>query len=220
MIRCVIFDLDGTLLNTVTSITYYVNKTLAAEGIAPISEEDTKVFIGNGAKKLIERALRSRGIEDPQTVARVIESYNGSYNSDPYYLTYPYSGITELVAILKAEGYSIGVLSNKPETTLLPIVKYFFGDVFDSVRGGRDSESLKPDPGSTLDMLREMGASPSELAFIGDTSVDILTAKNAGAALSVGVSWGFRGTEELRLSGADKIADTAEDVLSFIKGEL
>lgn len=217
MIKCVIFDLDGTLLNTVVSITYHINKIFSEEGFSPITEEQTKIFIGNGAKKLIERALKSNGIEDAPTVGRIIQKYSDSYNADPYYLTAPYEGITELIATLKSEGYLMGVLSNKPEQTLIPIVKYFFGDVFDLVRGGRDSGSLKPNPKSTLDMLDEMGALPSEMAFVGDTSVDILTAKNSRAALSIGVEWGFRGLEELLESGADKIAYTADEVLKFIK---
>ena len=220
MIKCVIFDLDGTLLNTVTSITYYINKALEEEGIEPITEADTKIFIGNGAKKLIERTLAYRGITDAPTVERITKKYSDSYNGDPYYLTRPYDGIPELIDSLKSRGYSIGVLSNKPEETLVPIVEHFFGDVFNTVRGGRDSESLKPNPKSTLDMLSEMGYSPSELAFIGDTSVDILTAKNSCAALSIGVSWGFRDIAELTGSGADKIADTADEVLKFISGVL
>ena len=217
MIKCCIFDLDGTLLNTVSSITYYVNKTISNLNIPPISEDECKIFIGNGARKLIERTLNSRGINDSEILLDVLGRYNKDYDSDPYYLTEPYPGIPELVDKLKSEGILIGVLSNKPENTVIPIVDHFFGDSFKFVRGGRDQESLKPSPRSTLEMLDEMGCLPSEMAFIGDTSVDMITAKNSGAALAIGVSWGFRSREELSESGSDRIADTADDILKFIK---
>ncbi len=218
MIKCCIFDLDGTLLDTVTTIAYYVNKTVTAEGIAPITEDECRIFVGNGARKLIERTLNSRGVTDADALERILKKYNDDYDSDPYYLTEPYPGIPELIDSLREMGYTVAVLSNKPESTVKQIVSHYFGDRFAIVRGGRDTASLKPLPKSTLEMLSEMGESSSELAFIGDTSVDILTAKNAGAALAIGVSWGFRGREELEESGADVIADRAEDILRFVRG--
>ena len=218
MIKCVIFDLDGTLLDTIASITFYINRIFKDEGIDPITEEDTKIFIGNGARKLIKRALASRGIDDSLVFERILERYNREYTQDPYYLTEPYVGILELIRDLKSDGYSLAVLSNKPEETLLPVVSHFFGDIFDTVRGGRDSASLKPSPASTLAILSELGFSPSEMAFVGDSAVDIITAKNAEAALSIGVSWGFRGRGEPEEAGADRIADTADEIFDFIKG--
>lgn len=216
MIKYCIFDLDGTLLNTIRSITYYMNNTLRAEGIAPITEEECKIFIGDGARKLVERALRSKGIDSPEVCERVLASYNAAYDRDPYYLTEPYPGIMELIDELNARGLVLGVLSNKPDSTAVSVVKRFFGESFVCIAGGREGVALKPSPDSTLDMLRDMGGTPETLAFIGDTAVDITTGKNAGAALTVGVLWGFRKREELERAGAGVIAECARDVLEAV----
>ena len=217
MIKYCIFDLDGTLLNTIRSITYYLNNTLAEEGIAPITEEECKIFIGDGAKKLVCRALLSKGITSEELNERVLAKYNAAYDNDPYYLTEPYPGITELIDELRTRGYVLGVLSNKPDSTAVSVVKRFFGESFELIAGGREGVALKPAPDSTLNMLRDMGGTPETLAFIGDTAVDITTGKNAGAALTVGVLWGFRTREELEGAGADVIAESARDVLEAVK---
>ena len=214
MIKYCIFDLDGTLLNTIRSITYYVNKTLASFGIDPITEDECKIFVGDGARKLIERSLLSKGIISEEINERVLLKYNADYDADPYYLTEPYPGIPELLASLRQRGLVLGVLSNKPDPTAVSVVRRFFGDTFAFIAGGKDGVPLKPDPTSVNAMLSEMGGTPSALAFIGDTAVDIKTAKNAGAHLSVGVSWGFRDKSELERAGADVIVDSALDILT------
>ena len=219
MIKYCIFDLDGTLLNTITSITYYLNRTLEAHGISEITEEECKIFIGDGARKLVYRALESKGIRDSYICDRVLRDYNNAYHSDPFYLTSVYPGIPELIDRLKESGITIGVLSNKPENTARAVVEHFFGDNFSFVRGGREGIPLKPSPVSTFQMLDEMGGMPSELAFIGDTGVDIDTGKAVGAQLTVGVLWGFRTTAELRSHGADVIADSIEDIFLAVRGK-
>ena len=217
MIKYCIFDLDGTLLNTIRSITYYLNNTLAEEGLEPITEDECKIFIGDGARKLVTRAVNSKGIESDEIIERVLKKYNAVYDSDPYSLTEPYPGIPELIDALISKGIRIGVLSNKPNSTTVSVVRQFFGDKFNYVAGGRDGIALKPSPESTLAMLCEMGGTPSELAFIGDTAVDITTGKNAGARLTVGVLWGFRTKEELMGAGAGVIVSHADEVLRAVE---
>ena len=211
MIKCCIFDLDGTLLNTIPSITYYINKTFREAGFSEITEEDTKRFIGNGASKLIERALRHVGAYSESVHKDILRKYNAVYDSDPYYLTEPYSGIGELVFDLHRRGVKLAVLSNKPDSTTRLCVSHFFEGKFDAVLGGTDGMPLKPAPDSTEAVLRILQCAASETAFIGDSDVDIITGRNAGVALTVGAAWGFRGEEELRLAGADKVFDTPSD---------
>ena len=211
MIKCCIFDLDGTLLSTLKTITYHLNNTLTHFGLEPITVEQCSLFIGNGARKLVERAVRVSGDHPEEITAKVLSAYNEAYNSDPFPLTVPYEGITELVDKLYNSGVYLGVITNKPENTAKQLIQHFFGDKFSKVTGGRKGAVLKPDPQDSLDVVASAGVSASESAFIGDTSVDILTGKNMRAALSIGVLWGFRDKEELENAGADvTVADTGE----------
>ena len=215
MIKCCIFDLDGTLLNTLKTITYYVNKTLLSFGIEPISEDDCRRFIGNGAKHLIGSALQSRGVCDGEFTLQVLRAYNAEYNVNTSYLTVEYEGITAMLKALSSRDITLGVLSNKPDKTTQLAVEEFFSGIFNAVHGGRDGIKLKPHPDSLLSMIDEMGYTPDAVAYIGDTGVDVQTAKAASVALSVGVSWGFRDRSDL--SDADVIADTANDILRIIE---
>ena len=216
MIKFCIFDLDGTLFNTLTTITHYVNKTLGDHGIAPITEEECCSFIGHGARTLIKRALASKGIFDDELSARLLDEYNATYNADTLYLTEPYDGIPELLSALRARGVRLGVLSNKPNETTTIIISSFFDGIFDDVRGGREGVALKPSPEAVNMMIADFGCSPDEVMFIGDTKVDIETGLSAGVGAAVGVSWGFRTREELVLAGATAVADTPFDVLSEV----
>ena len=219
MIRCAIFDLDGTLLDTVTTITHYVNLVLDRHGIPAISEDECKYFVGNGARKLIERVMESRKITDGNTELSVYEEYNREYNSDTLYLTNPYEGIEELLISLKNKGVTLAVLSNKPDEATRDIIPAFFPNTFSVVHGGRDGIMLKPAPDGVLEILNEIGAAPDELMYIGDTNVDMLTGKNSGARLTVGVSWGFRTREELESSGADVIVDSPSEIINLLDTE-
>ena len=218
MIKYCIFDLDGTLLNTITTITYYVNSVFEGRGIEPITEEECKIFIGDGARMLIKRALLSKGAYSEDSFEGILREYNETYNSAPLYLTEPYPGIRELIDALLLTGVKLGVVSNKPDDTTVSVVKEIFGGSFTVIRGGRAGVPLKPDPTAPLEVLREMGANDtSELAFIGDTAVDIITAKNMNASISVGVLWGFRSREELVDAGADVVVSTAEELLEVLR---
>ena len=220
MIKYVLFDLDGTLLSTLDTITYHLNGALSESGLDPITVEDTRAFIGNGARKLVERAVEKSGNSDPELTSRVLARYNKAYDMDPIPKTEAYPGICELVDALYSKGVKLAVVTNKPDDTAKKLVKHFFNERFFSVSGGRTGIALKPDPTEAISVLRDMGGDVSECAFVGDTSVDIHTGKNMGASLSIGVSWGFRSRDELSSAGADYIVDSADDLLKILGGEL
>lgn len=216
MIKCVIFDLDGTLLSTLDTITFHLNNTLRERGLCEITVEDCRAFIGNGAKKLVSRAVGKSGTDDTDTVLSVLGAYNEAYNDDPLPLTYPYSGIPELVDMLRERGIRLAVVTNKPENTAKKLIEYFFPGKFDLVVGGRTGAELKPDPTETLAAINTLGCEPCEAVFVGDTSVDICTAKNSKVALAVGVSWGFRDRGELESAGADLVIDHPLSLLAEV----
>lgn len=214
MIKSCIFDLDGTLLNTLTTITHYVNLTTAKRGIAPITEQECKRFVGNGALNLIRRTFASKGIDDEDIIREAWQDYVNEYNTDSMYLTVAYDGIPELLKSLKERGILLGVLSNKQDSSTQQIVEKMFPGVFDIIRGERsDSVPMKPAPDALLLMMKEMGVKTDEVLFIGDTPVDMKTAKAAGVK-AVGVLWGFRTRLELVESGADVLFDKAADILT------
>lgn len=215
MIKACIFDLDGTLLNTVAGITYFINRTLSHYGIPAITEEETKRFIGNGARKLIERTLASMGIADPDLNERVLREYNDAYDRDNTYLTLPYDGIPETLSVLKARGIRLGVLSNKPDRTAKATVSHFFPNIFDCVLGGRDGIPLKPDPAGAREIFCHLGVMPEEVLYFGDTATDMMTGHSAGACRTVGVLWGFRDRKELEEAKADLLIAHPSELLSL-----
>ena len=218
MIKCCIFDLDGTILDTITTITYYVNVTLEKNGIPPITEDECKYFAGNGARLLIERSLNSKGIYDEGEISRILAEYVLAYDEAPLHLTAPFRGITEMLSELKASGLKLAVLSNKPDTAVKSIIEHFFPNVFDDAAGGMDGVPLKPDPTAARNILARLAISESETAWVGDTSTDIETGKNLGAAISIGVLWGFRKRDELEAAGADAIVSDPSEITSEVKG--
>jgi phosphoglycolate phosphatase len=218
MIKACIFDLDGTVLDTIASITHFVNVAMDKYSIRRISIEECKIFVGCGARVLIEKTLASRGV-DPSLVPEVLDYYNSEYNKDISYLVSPFSGIPELLASLRARGILVGVVSNKPDFITRPLVRKMLPGLVDIAFGGRDGIPLKPDPKAPLEVLSEFGVSPSECAFIGDTGVDMQTGKNLGAALTVGVSWGFRSRSELSENGADAIVDHPSEIFPLVASD-
>ena len=212
MIKCCIFDLDGTVLNTLDTIRYHLNKTLARHGCAVLSLDETRRFVGNGARRLLERALGKSEVVDPEKIDTALSDYLASYDCDPYRSTEMFDGIDTLTAKLHSLGIRLVLLSNKQHSATVSVAQKFFPGIFDTVQGGIDGTPLKPDPIAAKNLLCKMGISPSEVAFIGDSEVDMQTAKNLGASLTIGVSWGFRSTCELLRSGADVIAYDADEI--------
>ena len=219
MIKYVLFDLDGTLLSTLDTIAYHLNSTISSRRLGEVTVEDCRQFIGDGARKLVTRTLAKNGVFDDEIISEVLLAYNDAYNTDPLPLTKPYDGVVDLVDRLYEMGVTLVVVTNKPEPTAVQLIEYFFPGKFAVVSGGRDEAILKPDPKESLDILKRLGGVPSECAFVGDTNVDIKTGKNMRAALTIGVSWGFRSRDELLESGADFVADDAEGVF-FAVGEI
>lgn len=216
MIKAVVFDLDGTILNTIVTITHFVNQTLQKHGILPINEVQCKIFIGDGARKLIERALASKGIFEREVLEKILPEYNAAYDADPYYLTKKYEGIDELLGSLRERGIKLGLISNKPHSTTKSAAEHFFSGVFSAVFGGREGVPLKPDQRAADELFEALDVKANEVIYIGDSGVDMQFGKAIGAAYSLGAAWGFRGAKELLENGADAVFDSPLDMAKFI----
>ena len=218
MIKACIFDLDGTLTNTLPTISYYANGALEKNGFSTFGEESYKYFVGNGAKTLVERMLTEQGAMNEENFSRVFGDYNAAYDAAPLYKTEVYDGIYELLRELRTRGIQTAVLSNKPDFATVSVVKHFFGDLFDIAHGAREGIALKPSPDGALSLMRELGlSSPAEILYVGDTSVEMDTGKSAGF-YTVGVKWGFRTEEQLREAGAVKFARSTDELEKYIFG--
>lgn len=215
MVRACVFDLDGTLLNTLTTIAYYGNESLKAFGLPPISQERYRYLIGNGAKVLVERMLREVGADESLFEA-VYEKYTAAYEQKPLYLTVPYEGIVELLRELKTSGILTAVLSNKPHAPTCSVVDALFApQTFERCYGQREGVPIKPDPTALHGVLEELGVAAEECLYIGDTAVDMKTGRAAGVR-TVGVLWGFRDREELVENGADILLEHPMQLLDFL----
>ena len=212
MKKLCIFDLDGTLLNTLDSIAYYVNDTMKHFGLPVIETEKIRTFVGNGAKNLISRSLRYDGSE--LDAEKVLSVYIEKYNSDALYLVKPYDGIRELLSKLHENGVTLAVLSNKPHSSTSIMIDEIFGkDLFSVVRGPYNNEKVKPDPAVANEIAK--GFEKENCFFIGDSDVDIETGKNA-LMHTVGVTWGFRDRDVLQNAGAEKIVSKAADIADIV----
>lgn len=219
MIKLCIFDLDGTVLDTVHTIAYYGNYALQANGIEPVDVEEYKFFAGNGAVNLIKRALRFRDRLTDETFQKVFADYNAAYNADTSYLTAPFEGMKETLDSIKAMGIKMAILSNKPHFATCGVIASVFGEgYFDCVYGQREDVPIKPDPTAVLGIMEECNAKPEECLYIGDTGTDMKTGKNA-KLYTVGVLWGFRGKDELLQNGADTVIEKPCQLLNCINAQ-
>ena len=215
MIKAVIYDVDGTVLDTLSTIAHYGNKALEHFGFLPLPEENYKHYAGNGAKVLIERMLEASGVSVCEHFEKVFTYYNEIYNASPVAFTKPFDGIRELVVALKEKGIKQAVVSNKPDFATRGVMSVCFTDEFDRVYGARDGIKLKPDPEALISVLDELCVKNSECLYVGDTSVDMDTGRNADVK-TIGVLWGFRDREELEEHGADFIVDKPEQILEIV----
>ncbi len=219
--RLVIFDLDGTLLNTIDDLGYACNHALAACGFPTHAIEEYPRLVGNGVRKLIERALRAGGVEpDEKITDQVMEEFVPYYNAHNCDFTRPYEGIPDLLAALKAKGCKLAVASNKYQAATEKIVSHFFPGVFDAVLGERENIPRKPDPQIVRDIMETLCPSnmihrPSVL-YLGDSLVDKATAENAGVPF-VACSWGFVAREALEEAKCEHIIDAPQDMLPFLQ---
>lgn len=216
MYNFVIFDLDGTLLNTLDDLADAGNFALKTMGFPVHEKEKYKYFVGNGIPKLIERIVpRDCSEKDVETVHRIFSDYYGRHSVDK---TKPYDKIPEMLQKLKQLGIKIGVASNKDHEFSVKLVKGFFGDSVDMVCGRKDGYPKKPDPYSVNLILEKFNADKSKALYVGDSNVDMETAKNSGLD-SCGVLWGFRTKDELVQSGARYTVDSADALFELITKE-
>jgi phosphoglycolate phosphatase len=213
--HAILFDLDGTLLDTLTDIAHAANEALEREGFPTHPEADYLRFIGEGVHVLFRRALPPQQSDDT-LVGRCVECFQEAYGRSWNVHTRPYAGIPELLDALTARGLALAVLSNKPEDfTKLYGETYLAPWPFQAVVGQREGVPRKPDPASALEIAESLGVAPASCLFVGDTVVDMQTASNA-RMVPVGVSWGFQPIEALREAGALAIIDRPSDLLALI----
>jgi len=213
-IKGVIFDLDGTLLDTLADLGNSVNRALVEYGYPANPLEDYRDFVGEGGKNLIRKAMREDSFrpEMEPIIERFKEIYDEDYNKE----TYIYDGIEKLLDWLDENDIQYAVLSNKFHNFTVKIVEeYFPGRRFSAVVGMQAAKPIKPDPALVYEILETFKCEKEEVIFIGDTKVDIETAKNAGL-FALGVTWGFRDIGELIENGADAIADTPDEIRKII----
>ncbi|MGN0642199.1 MAG: HAD family hydrolase [Huintestinicola sp.] len=210
MYKLVIFDLDGTLVDSLGDLADATNAALKKHGYPQHDTDKYRYFVGDGVPMLIERALPEDS-RSPEIIAAVKADFDTVYNSAYNVKTRPYDGIPELIDRLRSKGVLTAVASNKPDNFTRLIVTGMFGDAFDFVSGKREGVPKKPDPQIAHYIMETLGVSPEQTLFAGDSSVDMLTASNAGID-SVGCTWGFRTRAELEENHAVYIADKPSDI--------
>ncbi|RGH40890.1 HAD family hydrolase [Mediterraneibacter sp. gm002] len=217
MYKACIFDLDGTLTNTLDSLVYSTNETLKEMKLPQISEEQCRIFVGNGARVLIEKALGSSGTENLDRIEEAMQIYGRIFDANCTYHVVPYEGITEMLESMKNRGLKLAVLSNKPHKQAVHVVETIFGkETFQWIQGQIDTVPRKPDPTAVLQIAEKLGATPEETLYIGDSEVDVATGKNAQMH-TVGVTWGFRGKEVLEDAGPELIVNSPEEIMNMIE---
>ena len=215
MIKIAVFDLDGTLVNSLTDLALSVNAALRAEGLPVHPIERYKHFVGNGRDMLVRRAMGAKA-EDIELFNSVMEIYNREYKLHCNDNTTAYDGCADLLRGLSERGIMTAVLSNKPDEFVEAILgKLYPEHRFDEAWGQKPQYPCKPDGAALNAILQLHSVEPQECVYIGDSNVDVYTAQNAGVKIA-GVSWGFRGREELLAAGAPFVADTAQELLEYI----
>lgn len=211
----VIFDLDGTLLNTIDDLATSTNYALRQNGFPEHELSAYPYFVGNGLNKLIERALpeTERTEERIQQIRKDFIAYYEIHQTD---LTRPYPGIPALLKELRRRNIGIAIASNKYHQGTIKLIGHYFNDIpFNAVFGQREGIPVKPSPDVVLEILKLSQVEASDVLYVGDSEVDMLTARNSGVT-SIGVTWGFRPRQELEESGATFIVETPEEILSYI----
>lgn len=217
MYKACIFDLDGTLTDTLDSLTFSVNETLKEMQLPTILEEQCRQFVGNGARVLMEKAIQAAGGDVQERIEEGMQKYGRIFDLNCTYHVVPYKGIPELLETLRSRNISLAVLSNKPHRQAVHVVEEIFGEgVFDHIQGQMEGIPRKPDPAAALSIAEKFHAAPYETVYIGDSEVDIATGTSARMK-TIGVTWGFRERKILQEAGAEFMADTPEEILELIK---
>ncbi|MFO7660347.1 MAG: HAD family hydrolase [Candidatus Cloacimonadaceae bacterium] len=222
-LKGLIFDLDGTLLYTLEDIANAENSALAELGLPALPVDEFRWIVGGGADNIAQKLLPA-DMQSEQDIITFVDRFRFYYHQNWHYKTRLYDGIADLIETLLQKGFKLAVLSNKPEEFAFKIVDFYFPDwqgqnkpaVFSHVIGQRINYPVKPDPTLALEIASDWNLRPEEIGFVGDSDIDMFTAKNSGM-VAIGAAWGFRGEEELVLSGADIILKTSLDLLCYIK---
>lgn len=214
--KAVIFDLDGTLTNTLKSIWKSANLSLKDVGLPPIELDRYRYFVGDGAEELIKRALIADGDVQLSRLDQMRESYRKHFEKYVNYEVKPYDGILELLTALKERGILMAVNSNKPQERTVDVVEKIFGkNTFDMLVGQCEERARKPAPDGVFHILEKLGLSPDEVLYLGDTCVDMKTGKSAGV-FTLGALWGFRDRQELEANHADALIGQPLELLSYL----
>lgn len=213
MKHAVIFDLDGTLLNTLGDLRAATNHALEVRGLPPHSMEEIRQFIGNGIRLLICRAM-PEGTPEAEIDA-ALDDFKAYYAAHIHDRTVPYDGIPQLLTALRKRGIKVAVLSNKIDSASQQLIEYFFPEKTDVVFGEHVGVPRKPDPTSCRMVMQQLGVQPEQVLYVGDSGTDMQTAKNAGL-YAVGVTWGFRSKEVLLEYGADILVHRPEQILQIL----
>ena len=214
--KLVIFDLDGTLADSLVSIQYCTNYAIAACGFEPIPLEPYRYFVGDGAEMLLRRALAYRGDKNGENLPKAFAAYNTFFEDNCMYQVKPYDGMIECLDALKKAEIKIAVFSNKPHARTVDVVETLFGkDYFDEIIGQGDLVPKKPCPDGVHLLAKKFGLSLDEVAYVGDTDTDMKTGKAAGV-FTIGELWGFRDREELEVHHADVIIEKPLDILNWV----
>lgn len=214
--KACIFDLDGTLTDTLDSLVFSVNASLAEMELPKISDEQCRMFVGNGARYLMECAIKAAGDREASRIEEAMEVYGRIFGKNCTYRVVPYEGIVELLQELKARGIKLAVLSNKPHQQTVDVVQAVFGEgIFDWVQGQCEALKRKPEPDGVYAVLEKLQVAKEECLYVGDSEVDVQTGNNAEMK-NISVTWGFRSRELLEKAGAQIIIDTPADLLQYV----
>lgn len=211
-IRYVVFDLDGTLLNTLDDLFLSVNKILSDHGYKTRSKNEVRSYLGNGVRALLNLALPE---EERFRTDELLPEFKAYYDLHKEDNTAPYAGVKEAVAEIKKAGIKCAIVSNKFDAAVQELKNVTFSGLIDFACGEREGVKPKPAPDGVFLAMNELGADPAETVYVGDSEVDLATAENTGLRC-VAVSWGFRDRDELVKRGAKNIADTPEQMKGFI----
>ena len=214
MYQTVIFDLDGTLLDTIQDLADAGNWVCRRNGWPEHSVAAFKKMVGGGIPNLV-RQFSPEDSRSSLLLMNTISQFNAYYGAHNLDKTRPYDGIPELLARLKEQGITMAVYSNKADAFSREIVEHFFPGTFQLVRGHVKGMPVKPDPAGIHSILQELSAEADRTVFVGDSNVDVYTGHNGGLSVC-GVTWGFRGRQELQSAGADRLADTPEELEQYL----
>lgn len=216
--KAVIFDLDGTLLDTIVDIAQATNRVMASRGLGPFTIGETKLLVGDGIEEMVRRSFSLRGVPSltEAEVRAIVEDYRREYQACWRENSRPFDGVPEMLAELARRGTKTAVLSNKSDLYTARMTDALLAEHrFEIVRGALPGVPLKPDPAAALAIAAGLGVAPESCAFVGDTNVDMATARAAGM-LAVGALWGFRTEEELRASGAHALIAAPRELLDVL----